>query len=259
MDAKLIELASRRHAGIITDDFNLNRVAHLHDVRILNMNHLANAVKPAFLPGDGLKVKVIQEGKEPGQGLAYLDDGTMIVVEGGGQMIEREVDVTRRARAADGRRTDGLRPAKKLRASPGACGRRLRVVTQPPRADSLHRPAITFGGFRFADAVIVAAGASTRMGGVDKLTPQDGADLLGRPCCVVGRGDARRRVRERSSSSLVASASPSWRLSRLAQRRRRRCRRRSSFRLRSRRRRGRERSVSCSSMTARGRSRQQPG
>ena len=94
VDAKLIELASRRHAGIITDDFNLNRVAHLHDVRILNMNHLANAVKPAFLPGDGLKVKVIQEGKEPGQGLAYLDDGTMIVVEGGGQMIEREVDVT---------------------------------------------------------------------------------------------------------------------------------------------------------------------
>ena len=94
VDAKLIELASRRHAGIITDDFNLNRVAHLHDVRILNMNHLANAVKPAFLPGDGLKVKVIQEGKEPGQGLAYLDDGTMIVVEGGGEMIEREVDVT---------------------------------------------------------------------------------------------------------------------------------------------------------------------
>ena len=94
VDAKLIELASRRKAGIITDDFNLNRVAHLHDVRILNMNHLANAVKPAFLPGDGLTVKVIQEGKEPGQGLAYLDDGTMIVVEGGGKMIEHEVDVT---------------------------------------------------------------------------------------------------------------------------------------------------------------------
>jgi uncharacterized protein YacL len=58
------------------------------------MNQLANAVKPAFLPGDPLKVKVIQQGKEPGQGLAYLDDGTMIVVEGGGAMIEREVDVT---------------------------------------------------------------------------------------------------------------------------------------------------------------------
>jgi uncharacterized protein YacL len=94
VDAKLIELASRRNAGIITDDFNLNRVAQLHDVRVLNMNHLANAVKPAFLPGDGLTVKVIQPGKEPGQGLAYLDDGTMIVVEGAGEMIEKDVDVT---------------------------------------------------------------------------------------------------------------------------------------------------------------------
>jgi uncharacterized protein YacL len=94
VDAKLIELAHRRSAGIITNDYNLNRVAQLHDVRVLNMNQLANAVKPAFLPGDPLKVKVIQQGKEPGQGLAYLDDGTMIVVEGGGEMIEREVDVT---------------------------------------------------------------------------------------------------------------------------------------------------------------------
>jgi uncharacterized protein YacL len=94
VDAKLIELAGRRQAGVLTNDFNLNRVALLHDVRVLNLNHLANAVKPAFLPGDGLKVKVIQQGKEPGQGLAYLDDGTMIVVEGGGSMIEREIEVT---------------------------------------------------------------------------------------------------------------------------------------------------------------------
>jgi uncharacterized protein YacL len=94
VDAKLIELASRRSAGILTNDFNLNRVAQLHDVRVLNMNQLANALKPAFLPGDPLKVKVIQQGKEPGQGLAYLDDGTMIVVEGGGEMIEKDVDVT---------------------------------------------------------------------------------------------------------------------------------------------------------------------
>ena len=94
VDAKLIELAHRRHAAILTNDFNLNRVAQLHDVRVLNINQLANAVKPAFLPGDPLKVKVIQQGKEPGQGVAYLDDGTMIVVEGGGEMLEREVDVT---------------------------------------------------------------------------------------------------------------------------------------------------------------------
>ncbi|HLB43745.1 MAG TPA: PIN domain-containing protein [Candidatus Limnocylindrales bacterium] len=94
VDAKLIALARRRGAGILTNDFNLNRVAQLDDVRVLNLNHLANALKPAFLPGDGLRVKVISQGKEPGQGLAYLDDGTMIVVEGGGTMIDTEIEVT---------------------------------------------------------------------------------------------------------------------------------------------------------------------
>jgi uncharacterized protein YacL len=94
VDAKLVELARRRGAGILTNDYNLNRVAQLDDVRVLNLNQLANALKPAFLPGDALQVKVIQQGKEPGQGLAYLDDGTMIVVEGGGDMVDREVEVT---------------------------------------------------------------------------------------------------------------------------------------------------------------------
>ena len=94
VDAKLVELARRRGAGILTNDYNLNRVAQLDNVRVLNLNQLANALKPAFLPGDSLQVKVIQQGKEPGQGLAYLDDGTMIVVEGGGEMLDREVEVT---------------------------------------------------------------------------------------------------------------------------------------------------------------------
>jgi uncharacterized protein YacL len=94
VDAKLVECARRRGAGILTNDYNLNRVAQLDGVRVLNLNQLANAVKPAFLPGDALQVKIIQQGREPGQGLAYLDDGTMIVVEGGGEMIEREVEVT---------------------------------------------------------------------------------------------------------------------------------------------------------------------
>ncbi len=94
VDAKLIELARQRGAGILTNDYNLNRVAQLDNVRVLNLNQLANALKPAFLPGDALQVKVIQQGKEPGQGLAYLDDGTMIVVEGGGEMVDREVEVT---------------------------------------------------------------------------------------------------------------------------------------------------------------------
>jgi uncharacterized protein YacL len=94
VDAKLVELARHRGAGILTNDYNLNRVAQLDEVRVLNLNQLANAVKPAFLPGDALQVKIIQQGREPGQGLAYLDDGTMIVVEGGGEMLEREVEVT---------------------------------------------------------------------------------------------------------------------------------------------------------------------
>jgi uncharacterized protein YacL len=94
VDAKLVALARRRGAAILTNDFNLNRVAQLDEVRVLNLNHLANAIKPAFLPGDTLHVKVTAQGKEPGQGVAYLDDGTLIVVEGGTDLIDKEVDVS---------------------------------------------------------------------------------------------------------------------------------------------------------------------
>jgi uncharacterized protein YacL len=94
VDLKLVALAKARGAAILTNDFNLNRVADLQGLRVLNVNHLANAVKPAFLPGEELHVKVIQEGKEAGQGVAFLDDGTMIVVEGGGRFLDRELEVT---------------------------------------------------------------------------------------------------------------------------------------------------------------------
>ncbi len=94
VDAKLVELAKRRDRVVLTNDFNLNRVAELQGVRVMNINSLANAVKPAVLPGEELHVKVIQEGKEAGQGVGFLDDGTMIVVEGGARLIERDVDVT---------------------------------------------------------------------------------------------------------------------------------------------------------------------
>ena len=94
VDAKLVALAKARAAAMLTTDFNLNRVAELQGLRVLNVNELANAVKPAFLPGEEMRVKVIQEGKEPGQGVAFLDDGTMIVVEGGGRYLDRELDVT---------------------------------------------------------------------------------------------------------------------------------------------------------------------
>jgi uncharacterized protein YacL len=93
VDAKLVALALTRSRVILTNDFNLNRVAELQGVRVMNINSLANAVKPAVLPGEELRVRVIQEGKEAGQGVGFLDDGTMIVVEGGARLIDHEVDV----------------------------------------------------------------------------------------------------------------------------------------------------------------------
>jgi uncharacterized protein YacL len=94
VDAKLVSLARARGGAILTNDYNLNRVAQLQGVRVLNLNQLANAMKPAFLPGEEMRVRVIQQGKEPGQGVGFLDDGTMIVVEGGGSYLQRELDVT---------------------------------------------------------------------------------------------------------------------------------------------------------------------
>jgi uncharacterized protein YacL len=93
VDAKLVELARARSGVIMTNDFNLNRVAEIQGLRVMNVNSLANAVKPAVLPGEELRVRVIQEGKEAGQGVGFLDDGTMIVVEGGARHLDREVAV----------------------------------------------------------------------------------------------------------------------------------------------------------------------
>lgn len=94
VDAKLVALARARSRAILTNDFNLNRVAELQGIRVLNINSLANAVKPAVLPGEELRVRVIQEGKEAGQGVGFLDDGTMIVVEGGVRYIDKDLDVS---------------------------------------------------------------------------------------------------------------------------------------------------------------------
>jgi len=94
VDAKLVTLAKSRSRVILTNDFNLNRVAEVQGVRVMNINSLANAVKPAVLPGEELRVRVIQEGKEAGQGVGFLDDGTMIVIENGARLIDRDVDVS---------------------------------------------------------------------------------------------------------------------------------------------------------------------
>ena len=94
VDAKLVKMARNLHCPIITNDFNLNRVAELQGVKVLNINELANAVKPVLLPGEEMLVKIIQDGKALGQGVGYLDDGTMIVVEGGRQHMNNTVEVT---------------------------------------------------------------------------------------------------------------------------------------------------------------------
>ena len=94
VDSKLIALAQRLNAKIVTNDFNLNKVASLQGVTVLNINELSNAVKPVVLPGESLNVFILKEGKEMGQGVAYLEDGTMIVVENARKHIGHNVDVT---------------------------------------------------------------------------------------------------------------------------------------------------------------------
>lgn len=94
VDDKLVVLARQLRCPILTNDYNLNRVAELQGVTVLNINELANAVKSVLLPGERLNVHIIQEGKESNQGVGYMDDGTMIVVENGRDYINRQIDVT---------------------------------------------------------------------------------------------------------------------------------------------------------------------
>ena len=105
VDAVLVQLAREMKSSILTTDYNLNRVAELQGVQVLNVNELANALKSIVLPGEELRVNIVQEGKEVGQGVAYLDDGTMVVVEGGRRYLNafHDVYVTRVLQTAAGR------------------------------------------------------------------------------------------------------------------------------------------------------------
>jgi len=94
VDMKLIELAKLYDCKIVTNDFNLNKVAQLHGVEVLNINELANALKPIVLPGELMRVFILKEGKEYNQGVAYLDDGTMVVVDNAKRMISKTIDIT---------------------------------------------------------------------------------------------------------------------------------------------------------------------
>ncbi|MCJ7612486.1 MAG: TRAM domain-containing protein [Candidatus Aminicenantes bacterium] len=94
VDSKVIEMAKRLEAKIVTNDLNLNKVARLQGISVLNINELANALKPIVLPGETMRVYILKEGKEKDQGVAYLDDGTMVVVDNSRKMIGQNIDVT---------------------------------------------------------------------------------------------------------------------------------------------------------------------
>lgn len=93
-DDKLVELAKKLHAQLYTTDYNLSKVAAVEGVQVLNVNELAQALRPITLPGEGLTIKIIQKGSNREQGVGYLDDGTMIVIEGGARYVGREVPIT---------------------------------------------------------------------------------------------------------------------------------------------------------------------
>ena len=105
VDSKLVRLAKKLGGKIITNDFNLNKVAQLRGVEVLNINELSNAVKPVVIPGETMRVQVVKDGKEPGQGVGYLDDGTMIVIENGRRYLSRTilVEVTSALQTSAGR------------------------------------------------------------------------------------------------------------------------------------------------------------
>lgn len=105
VDSKLVQLAQKVGGKIITNDYNLNKVAELRGVKVLNINELSNALKPVAVPGEEMEVMVVKEGKEQGQGLAYLDDGTMIVIESGKKFMGEKiaVEVTSALQTAAGR------------------------------------------------------------------------------------------------------------------------------------------------------------
>ena len=94
VDSKLVRLAKQTDSSIMTNDFNLNKVAEIQGIKVLNINELANAIKPVVISGEEMSVYLVKEGKEPGQAVAYLDDGTMIVVENGRRFVGSSIEVT---------------------------------------------------------------------------------------------------------------------------------------------------------------------
>lgn len=129
VDLKLIELGKLYEAKVVTNDFNLNKVAQLHGVEVLNINELANSLKPIVLPGETMKVFILKEGKEYNQGVAYLDDGTMVVVDNARKMLGKNVDIvvtsvlqTTAGKMIFGKFDDRLAPQSAIRPEASAAG-----------------------------------------------------------------------------------------------------------------------------------------
>ena len=131
VDLKLIELAKVYDGKIVTNDFNLNKVAQLHGVDVLNINELANALKPVVLPGEIMQVFILKEGKEYNQGVAYLDDGTMVVVDNARKLIAQDHRHRRHQRAADHGRQDDLRQVRRARRAASRPGSRRGTAQAP--------------------------------------------------------------------------------------------------------------------------------
>ena len=138
VDLKLIELARTLHGKIVTNDFNLNKVAQLRGVDVLNVNELANSLKPVVLPGEIMKVFILKEGKEYNQGVAYLDDGTMVVVDNARKMISKTIEIvvtsvlqTTAGKMIFGRYIDASMPAQASSHAPAAERTRPTPVATP--------------------------------------------------------------------------------------------------------------------------------
>lgn len=137
VDHKLVYLAKKYHTDILTTDYNLNRVATIETVRVLNINELANAIRAVVLPGEEMVVKVVQAGKEKGQGVGYLPDGTMIVVENGDKLIGKEVtaEVTRIFQTVAGKMIFAAEKGKSRSSAPASNSKnRGRQATARPKA-----------------------------------------------------------------------------------------------------------------------------
>jgi uncharacterized protein YacL len=134
VDAKLVKLARTRGAALMTNDFNLNRLASVQGIRVLNLNDLANALKPIVSSGEGFELTIVKEGREPHQGVGYLDDGTMVVVEGGSEHVDSQVRVTVTSvlQTAAGRMIFATTAVDQRQPAEG----RLRTVPRPTRAGS---------------------------------------------------------------------------------------------------------------------------